>query len=128
MALLSGWGVDRHAEGEQGHPAWGFDPAHGWSGDYPITARCRTFTVVAALCPGADRKPGVGGRLCRCHAGGAAAGRLAARRAARAPRRAVPAVYPDLEFGVAQRQCRSRVLADAAGAPPLQYHPAAAPG
>ena len=62
-------------------------PEDRWSGDVPITARCRTPAVVAPVCPCADRQPGVGRRLCGGHAGGPAAGSLAARRAAtgRAP-------------------------------------------
>ena len=40
----------------------------------------------------------------------------------------VPAVHPDLEFGLAQRQPRSGDAAAAVGTPALEYHAAAAAG
>ena len=67
-------------------------------------------------------------RLCRGHARGPAAGSFAAGREAWGARRAVPAVHPDLEFGLGQRRRRCRDPADAARAAAVQHHAAAAPG
>src|SRR3979411_3086690 len=75
-----GLGRNQARQGEPGSPHIEYlDPKEWWCGDVPITARCRTFTVVAALCPCADGKPGVGRRICRRHAGSPASGFVPAR-------------------------------------------------